>query len=81
MVFTLSSLAESMNEQVLTISTSASAGSDVISIPASCMWPIMISESIKFLAQPSEMRPTLVDVWVGVDTVLEKPRQRGEEYP
>ena len=57
-----SCLAMSMNEQVLTIRTSANSGSGVSAMPASARWPIMTSESIRFLAQPREMRPTVVDM-------------------
>ena len=48
-----------MNEQVLTIITSACAASFVISMPSFMSEPSMISASTRFLAQPSEMRPTL----------------------
>ncbi len=60
MASTLSSCAASMNEQVLTITTSASAGSLVISTPSFMSDPSMISASTRFLAQPKEMSPTLI---------------------
>ena len=47
-VFTDSSFAESMNAQVLTTSTSASAGFDVSVCPPSCDKPIITSESTRF---------------------------------
>src|ERR1035437_11113969 len=58
-----SSLDESMNEQVLTMTTSAFSASGITRIPAWCRWPIMISESTRFLAQPSEMRLTVSMKW------------------
>ena len=58
-----SSLAGSMNEQVLTISTSASSGSGVRAMPAAARWPSITSESTRFLAQPSEIRPTVGGWW------------------
>src|SRR5581483_4215264 len=57
-VSTLSSCAESMNEQVLTITTSASAASLVISMPPFIREPSMISASTRFFAQPREIMPT-----------------------
>ena len=50
----------SMNEQVLMIRTSASSASGVMIIPDCARWPIITSESMRFLAQPREMRPTVV---------------------
>ena len=47
-----------MNEQVLTITTSACPASLVISKPACNRVPSMISASTRFLAQPSEIIPT-----------------------
>ena len=47
-----------MNEQVLTITTSAAAASLVISTPSLISEPSMISASTRFLAQPREIRPT-----------------------
>ena len=58
MVSTLSSCAESMNEQVLTMTTSARAASLVISTPALSSEPSMISASTRFLAHPREISPT-----------------------
>ena len=55
---TLSSCAESMNEHVFTITTSACAASLVISTPPFISEPSMISASTRFLAQPSEISPT-----------------------
>src|SRR6266480_2857167 len=55
-----SSLAESMNAQVLTTRTSASSGRDVISIPRCKTLPSMISASTRFLAQPRLIMPTFV---------------------
>ena len=45
-------LASSMNPQVLTTITSASSGSMVKVIDASCRCPSIISESTRFLGQP-----------------------------
>ena len=59
MVSTLSSCAASMKEQVLTMTASASAGSFTISTPPLSNDPSMISASTRFLAQPSEMSPTV----------------------
>src|SRR6266478_6367113 len=53
-----SSLAESMKAHVLTTSTSASSGRDVISIPRCKTLPSMISASTRFLAQPRLIMPT-----------------------
>ncbi len=58
MVSTLSSCAESMKEQVLTMTASALAASLVISTPLLSSEPSMISASTRFLAQPSEIMPT-----------------------
>ena len=58
MVSTLSSCAESMKEQVLTMTASACAASLVISTPPFISEPSMISASTRFLAQPSEIKPT-----------------------
>ena len=58
MVSTLSSCAESMNEQVFTITTSAWRASFVISTPSFRSVPIMISASTRFFAHPSEIKPT-----------------------
>ena len=55
-----SSLAESINAQVLTTRTSASSGRDVISIPRCKTLPSMTSASTRFLAQPRLIMPTLV---------------------
>src|SRR6478752_3232871 len=52
-----SSLAESMNAQVLTMSTSASSASLVISMPWASTPPSMISASTRFFAQPREIMP------------------------
>jgi hypothetical protein len=49
-----------MNEQVLTMTTSACSASGMTVMPAWCRWPTMISESTRFLAQPREMRLTLI---------------------
>src|ERR1035437_3295055 len=57
-VSTLSSCAESMKEQVLTMTASACAASLVISTPPLSSKPSMISASTRFLAQPSEIKPT-----------------------
>src|SRR4029077_4917469 len=46
------------NEHVLTITTSAAAASLVISTPSFSSVPSMISASTRFLAQPSEIKPT-----------------------
>ncbi len=53
-----SSLAESMNAQVLTMSTSASSADAVISMPCARTLPSMISASTRFFAQPREIMPT-----------------------
>src|SRR3954468_23758219 len=55
-----SSFDESMNEQVLTMTTSAFSASGMTAMPAWCRWPTMISLSTRFLAQPREMRLTLI---------------------
>src|SRR4051812_43096722 len=55
-----SSLDESMKEQVLTMTTSAFSASGMTVMPAWCKWPTMISLSTRFLAQPREMRLTLI---------------------
>src|SRR6266699_1996032 len=55
-----SSLAESMNAQVLTTSTSASSAREVIFIPDRRTLPSMISASTRFLAQPRLIMPTFV---------------------
>ncbi len=47
-----------MNEQVFTMTTSASLASLVIWIPSFSNEPSMISASTRFLAQPSEIMPT-----------------------
>src|ERR1043166_6126361 len=47
-----------MNEQLLTITTSAEAASFVISTPLLISDPSMISASTRFFAQPREIRPT-----------------------
>src|SRR5260221_103394 len=57
-VSTLSSCAESMNEHVLTINTSAFEASLMISTPSLSKVPTMTSESTRFLAQPKEINPT-----------------------
>src|ERR1017187_8521391 len=57
-VSTLSSAAESMNEQVLTMTASACVASLVISTPLFISEPSIISASTRFLAQPSEIKPT-----------------------
>ena len=49
-----------MNEQVFTITTSASSASGMTRIPALWRWPTIISLSTRFLAQPSEMRLTVI---------------------
>lgn len=49
-----------MNEHVLTITTSARSASGITCIPAPCRWPTIISLSTRFLAQPSEIRLTLI---------------------
>src|SRR5207247_11033540 len=49
-----------MNAHVLTTSTSASSGHDVISIPRCKTLPSMISASTRFFAQPRLIMPTLV---------------------
>src|SRR5664279_5061646 len=49
-----------MNEQVLTITTSACAVSLVISTPSLSSVPIITSASTRFLAQPSEITPTRI---------------------
>src|SRR5438105_4779192 len=54
----LSSWAASMNAHVLTITASALAASLTISRPSFSNEPSMISVSTRFLAQPSEIRPT-----------------------
>src|SRR5689334_2472652 len=55
-----SCLAESMNAQVLTTSTSAFDGSCVSSCPACCARPSITSESTRFLGQPSEINPIFI---------------------
>src|SRR5882762_7834794 len=57
-----SSLDESMNEQVLTMTTSAFSASGMTAMPAWCRWPTMISLSTRFFAHPREMRLTLIMV-------------------
>src|ERR1035437_3892555 len=57
-VSTLSSCAESMKEQVLTMRASTCAASFVISTQPLSSKPSMISASTRFLAQPSEIKPT-----------------------
>ena len=57
-VSTLSSCAESMKEQVLTMTASARVASLVISTPLLRSEPSMISASTRFLAQPREINPT-----------------------
>src|SRR5258705_7751223 len=47
-----------MKEHVFTITASAPAASLVISTPLFSSEPSMISASTRFLAQPSEIRPT-----------------------
>src|ERR1035437_7721295 len=47
-----------MNEQVFTITTSACAVSLVISTPSFSSVPTITSASTRFLAQPSEIKPT-----------------------
>jgi hypothetical protein len=42
------------------ISTSANDESGVMAMPACCKWPTITSESMRFLAQPREMSPTLI---------------------
>ncbi len=59
MASTDSCFAESMNEQVLTTSTSAFSGDEVISAPALWSRPIMTSLSTRFLGQPRLTKPTL----------------------
>ena len=70
MVSTLSSCAESIKEQVLTINASASVGSLVISIPSAISEPSITSASTRFLAHPSEIIPTRVGAAVGLGAVL-----------
>src|SRR6185369_5129806 len=53
-----SCFAESMNAQVLTISTSASPASCVSSWPPCCASPSITSESTRFFGQPRETSPT-----------------------
>src|ERR1043166_142685 len=55
---TLSSWAASMNEQVLTMTTSAWAASLVIFMPSFRSEPSISSPSTRFLAQPREISPT-----------------------
>src|SRR5665213_2414630 len=71
-VSTLSSCAESMKEQVLTITASALAASLVISTPFFNSEPSMISASTRFLAQPSEIKPTRSGLELGFFLVTEK---------
>src|ERR1041384_124002 len=77
-----SSLDESMNEQVLTMTTSAFSASGITVIPAWCRWPTMISLSTRFLAQPREMRLTLIMFWqaVGRQSLL-TPRRVKDTRP
>ena len=56
-----SCLAESMNAQVFTTSTSAAAASCVSSWPASRASPSITSESTRFLGQPREIRPIFIN--------------------
>src|SRR3954470_2530164 len=60
MVFTDSCLALSMNEQVFTTITSASAADVVSSAPELARMPIITSLSTRFLGQPKLTKPTLV---------------------
>src|SRR4051812_6341060 len=55
-----SSFEESMKEHVFTMTTSAFSASGITCMPAWCRWPIMISLSTRFFAQPREMRLTLI---------------------
>jgi hypothetical protein len=70
-----SSFDESRNEQVLTITTSADAVSGTTSMPACCRWPTMISLSTRFLAQPREMRLTLIIGGLSGAESEKKPRR------
>src|SRR5271165_981689 len=54
-----SSLAESINAQVLTITTSASSASAVTSMPLATISPSITSASTRFFAQPRLIIPTL----------------------
>ena len=47
--------------------------SGVIGMPAAWRWPIMISESIRFFAQPSEIRPTVVFPSTGMEKINPPP--------
>ena len=58
MASTLSSWAELIKEQVLTINASASVGSLVISNPSAIKEPSITSASTRFFAHPSEIIPT-----------------------
>src|SRR5664279_1578482 len=58
MVSTLSCWADSMNEHVFTINTSACAVSLVTSTPSFNSVPTITSASTRFFAQPSEIMPT-----------------------
>src|SRR6188768_1794954 len=60
MASTDSCLALSMNAQVLTISTSAPAGSRVSSWPACWASPSITSESTRFFGHPSETIPIFI---------------------
>src|SRR5262245_46456170 len=78
MASTDSFLAESMNAQVLTMTTSALELSWVSSCPACRARPSMTSESTRFLGQPREMRPIFTvrgraDSWIHA---IEHPRVR-----
>src|SRR4051812_3653143 len=55
-----SCLADAMNAQVLTTSTSAFCGSRVSSWPASCARPSMTSESTRFFGHPRETNPIFI---------------------
>src|SRR5207244_12247508 len=73
-----SSLAESMNAQVLITRTSASSAREVISIPRASTLPSMISASTRFLAQPRLIIPTLVLIDTRFDNCGPKPLLDGD---
>src|SRR5674536_200160 len=60
MALTDSCRADSMNAQVLTTRTSASAASGVSVCPACCARLSITSESTRFLGQPRETRPIFI---------------------
>src|SRR4051812_15554475 len=82
MASTDSSLAVSMNAQVLTTITSALAASGVTSWPASRAMPSMTSPSTRFLGQPRERKPIFMKCFSSSSGIqpVQHPR-RGNRLP